>query len=75
MYLPKLLKKTDISIDFIHPSINVAINNDDFSLFLKLADAIPIFKKGFKNSKGNHRPISILENVSEIYERVMLEQI
>ena len=36
---------------------------------------IPVFKKGSKNSKHNYRPISILKNISKVYERVMFKQI
>ena len=72
----KIIKENaDIFTDFIHPSTNGAINNDNFSSFSKLADVIPIFKKDFKSSKGNHRLISILGNVSEVYKRVIFEQI
>ena len=34
--------------DFIHPAINASINKNEFSSFLKLADVIPVFKKGSK---------------------------
>ena len=33
------------------------------------------FKKGERYSKGNYRPISILSNVSKIFERCMFRQI
>ena len=38
-------------------------------------NVIPIFKKGSKNSKHNCRPISILKNISKVYERFMFKQI
>ena len=64
MYLPKLLKR-----------INASINNGDFPLFLKLANVIPVFKKDSKNSKDNYRTISILKNISKVYERILFKQI
>ena len=41
----------------------------------KLADVTPIFKKGSKTLKDNYRPISILPNVSKIFERPIFKQI
>ena len=72
----KIIKENaDIFADFIHPAINATINKNEFPSFLKLADVIPVFKKGSKNSKHNYRPISILKNISKVYERVMFKQI
>ena len=42
---------------------------------LKLADVKPIFKKGYRNDKENYRPVSILANISKIYERCIYTQI
>ena len=36
---------------------------------------IPVFKKGSKNSNYNFRPISILKNISKVFERVTFKQI
>ena len=36
---------------------------------------IPVFKKGSKNSKHDYRLVSILKNISKVYERVMFKQI
>jgi len=38
---------------------------------LKLADVCPIFKKNDKNKCENYRPISLLPNISKLYERAM----
>ena len=75
--VPKNIIKenADILADFIHLAIYTALNKKEFPLFLKLADAISGFKKGSKNSKHNYLPISILKNISEVYERVMSKQI
>ena len=35
----------------------------------------PMYKTGTKTSKFNYRPVSILSNISKIYERLMFEQI
>ena len=34
----------------------------------------PMYKTGTKTSKFNYRPVSILSNISKIYERLMFEQ-
>ena len=65
----------DIFEHFIHPAISASINKNEFPSFLKLADVITVFKKGSKNSKHNYRSISILKNISKVYERVMFKQI
>ena len=48
--------------------------NSTFPKELKRADVIPIFKKGEKTAKSNYRPVSILPNLSKVYERCMYEQ-
>ena len=40
-----------------------------------MANITPVYKKGERNCKDNYRPVSILSNVSKIFERCMLEQI
>ena len=68
-------ENADIFADFIRAAINTTINKNEFPSFLKLADVIPVFKKGSKNSKHNYRPISIIKNISKVYERVMFKQL
>ena len=57
-----------------HKSINFCIENSIFPSDLKVADLIPAFKKKSKTSKDNYRPISILPNISTIYERCLYNQ-
>ena len=71
----KIIKESDdIFADFIDPAINTIINKD-FPTFLNLAHVIPVFKKCSKNSKHKYRPISILKNISKVYESFMFKQI
>ena len=42
---------------------------------MKYADITPIHKKDDKTDKTNYRPISILPNLSKVYERLMYNQI
>ena len=47
----------------------------DVTTDLKLADVTPVYKNKSKNSKDNCRPVSILYNISKIYERCFYGQI
>ena len=42
---------------------------------LKLADIVPIHKKGSTTNKANYRPISLLPTVSKVFERLIAKQI
>ena len=42
---------------------------------MKLADVTPTHKKGSQSEKGNYRPVSILPNLSKIFERCIYKQI
>ena len=42
---------------------------------LKVADVTPVCKNKSKNSKDNYSPVSILSNISKIYERCIYDQI
>ena len=42
---------------------------------LKLAEVVPVYKKNDKKDKSNYRPISILSNISKIYERCIQTQL
>ena len=45
-----------------------------FPEILKHADITLFYKKGKKDIKGNYRPVSILPNLSKIFEKRMFEQ-
>ena len=57
-----------------HENINFWNENSIFPSYLKVADVTPAFKKKSKTSKDNYRPISILFNISKIYERCIYNQ-
>ena len=61
----------DIFTDFLHSSFNNSIYQSEFPSILKLANITPAFKKGDRISKENYRPVSILANISQIFERCM----
>ena len=74
--IPTKVIKTNSSFfaEFFSENINYCIENSKFPYDLKLADVIPVYKKKSKNFKDNYRPVSILPNISKIYERVIYEQ-
>ena len=72
----KIIKESvDIFTDFVHPSSNASINNGDFPSFLKLPNMVSVFKKDSKISEDNYRQISILKDISKVYERILFKQI
>ena len=50
------------------------MNKGEFLEILKIAEVTPIYKKANPFEKDNYRPISILSNISKIYERIMHNQ-
>ena len=42
---------------------------------LKIAKVTPVFKKGAKTEISNHRPISVLSNISKLFESVIYKRI
>ena len=55
-------------------SFNDAIDKSYFPTALKQAYITPVFKTGERYSKDNYRHISILPNVSKIFEKCMFRQ-
>ena len=51
------------------------MNKGVFPDKLKHADIKPIYKKESRNEKENYRPVSILPNLSKIFERCMYDQL
>ena len=72
----KLLQaNSSVCSTIITRCINQAIRNCQFPSKLKLADIIPIHKKGETTIKSNYRPISLLPAVSKLFEKIMFSQI
>ena len=62
---------SDIFAHFLHQNFKDAIAASVFPQNLKNANITPLFKKGDRNSETNYTPVSILPNVSKIYERCL----
>ena len=51
--------------------INLSFNQGIFLNLLKIANVIPTHKKGDKLDCNNYRPISLLSNISKMFEKCM----
>ena len=72
----KVIKENiDIFGDFIGKSYNNTIKASQFYQNLKLADITPAHKKGQKDMKDNYRQVSILPNLSKIFEKLIFKEI
>ena len=70
----KRSENRDLIAYFILHNFNNALSCSEYLASLEYADITPIFKKDDKTDKTNYRPISILPNLSKIYERFMQNQ-
>jgi len=52
---------------------NLSFTTGSFPDILKIANTIPIFKKGSKLLVSNYRPISLLSNINKILEKLMYD--
>ena len=64
----------DLIACFVLYNFNNALSSTEYPASLKCADTTPVFKKDDKTDKTNYRPISILPNLSKIYEQFMQNQ-
>ena len=73
----KIIKaNSDIICEVIYNDYNYnLVDNGIFPDFLKTANITPVFKKGSRTDKKDYRPVSILPNLSKIYERLIYKQL
>ena len=72
----KIIKlNSDIFSNLIYKHFNCCIDKGEFPNDLKHVDIVPIYKKNNKCEKENYRPVSILSNLSKIYEKLMYNQL
>ena len=72
----KIIKQNqDIFSEFIFENVNNMIDTDIYPEQLKWADVKPAHKKCSRIDKENFRPVSILPNISKIYERCLFKQL
>ena len=71
----KLIKENvDLFANFLCFIFNKALDQGEFPDSLKYANITPVFKKGSRLAKENYRPVSILSNISKIFEKCMYKQ-
>ena len=68
-----LLKKMKVFLQTFWKSINATFKSTMFLNFMKLADVIPLHKKGRKDLKENYRLISILLTLPKVFKRMFAE--
>ena len=72
----KILKDhKDIICDKVTELLDLHVNKTKYPCCMKLADVHPAFKKGVRSSIDNYRPVSILTYSSQIFERLLHDQI
>ena len=62
---------TPILTNIINSCIKIGVFPDQ----LKLADISPIFKSVYSMAKKNYRPVSILNSVSKLFEKLIQKQL
>ena len=55
--------------------INLRLNQGKFPTILKIANVIPIHKRGDKSECDNYRPISLISNISKLIEKTVHERL
>ena len=68
-------ENADLFANFLYFSYNKAVSDCEFPKSFKNANVLPIYKEDSRLEEKNYRPISILPNLSKIYERIMYSQI
>ena len=63
-----ILRKNAFFAKYTYDDINSYIRSSKFHNELKEGNIVPVHKKKSKLSKENYRPISILPNISKVYE-------
>ena len=75
--IPIKIVKEDVDIisHSLHHNFNNSLSCSTFPTGMKYAEVTPIQKKDDKTDKTIYRSISILPNLSKVYERLMYNQI
>ena len=66
-----LKQNSDIFGSYICDFFNECVDKGVFQPIIKNVNITPVFKKAFRGSKGNYRPVSILPIISKIFEKLL----
>ena len=70
-----MIKQTiDIDLPTMTQILNMSIDNASYLYNPKLPEVSPAFKKNGDLDKENCRPISVLTDVTKVFERIMYQQ-
>ena len=64
----------DLFAKFMYNNYKKCLLDGTFPENLKTAEVKPVYKKQKRTDKNNYRPISILSNISKIFERSFYNQ-
>ena len=70
-----LITATEFISEPLSHIINLSLSQGIFPDALKIGKILPIFKKGSPYSINNYRPISILPQISKIFEKIINKQL
>ena len=72
----KIVKmNVDIFSEMLYLELYKTIEYSLYPFCMKLADITPVYKKGNRAVKDNFRPVSILPNLSKVFEKCLYKQI
>ena len=72
----KVIKSnSDIFTDALYSAFNRSLETSVFPSSRKIPNVTPVHKKGNRSEKDNNRPVSILPNLSKVFERCIYNQI
>ena len=75
-YETKFIKLAKISIaEFLSKLFNLCLTRGVFPEALKIAEVVPIYKKGNVCEPTNYRPISLLSQFSKIFEKLLFNRV
>ena len=70
-----LKQAIDIHLPIMTQIINMPFDNDYYPDDLKLAEVSPVFKKKDDLDKENYKSVSVLSHVSNVFKRIIYQQI